>query len=119
MFLICYGVGNFLARGSLKFFKITFYEILTILQISNLVFWCFEAQYMLIRNKYMLCPLMFVTGMIGGASFINIMYLTLRNEKLLFKETEMAVVQITLFYDLGTLIAAIVSLFIVQLWMEQ
>eukprot|EP01133_Synstelium_polycarpum_P006377 gene6377-7386_t len=58
------------------------YQILTILQGINMVFWIVQANYKMINNVWALFVLMFYCGLLGGASYVNVFYLILNDKKI-------------------------------------
>jgi battenin len=57
-----------------------------------------------------LVPVMIWIGLMGGASYVNVMYLILNSKKIEEEEKELAVNICAVFNDLGVLFAATFSL---------
>lgn len=58
----------------------------------------------------MLFALMVCVGLMGGTSFVNVMYLIKMSDKLESRERELALNMCSMFNDLGTLLASVTAL---------
>ena len=71
---VCYQIGVFISRSSLKFIKIQNIGILTLLQFINFVFMMINAKYMLVETLWVLCPVLIFVGLMGGGSYVNVLH---------------------------------------------
>lgn len=76
----CYQAGVFVSRSSVQLFQIKRVEILSVLQLMNMVLWIFDVHFKFIP-VYLLPALMIYVGLLGGASYVNIFYLLLHDDK--------------------------------------
>ncbi|XP_061181505.1 battenin-like [Saccostrea echinata] len=76
----CYQSGVFASRSSVQLFQIKRVEILSFLQFLNMILWIIDVHYKFIP-VYILPALMIYVGLLGGASYVNIFYLLLHEEK--------------------------------------
>ena len=74
IFNFCYQFGVFLSRSSLSIIKIERVWILTLLQFLNFVFWISNSFGMYCKNIYVYFAHMVFVGLMGGASFVNVIY---------------------------------------------
>lgn len=74
IFNFCYQIGVFLSRSSLSVVKIRRIEILTLLQLINFTFFLFNTIFVFLPNFYVLFVLMIWVGLMGGGSYVNVMY---------------------------------------------
>lgn len=102
----CYQFGVLISRSSLYFFKVKKVWILTTLQIFNFVLWLFIALFKFV-NIYVQFVLMIWVGLMGGCSYVNVMYLILEDPAITKNEKELAVNLCTVTNDTGILISAI------------
>ena len=79
---ISYQLGAFVARSSLEFIKIPQVWILTAVQAGNFIFLFFNADYFFVSSLYAVCPVFFCTGLMGGASYVNVVNCLLRLDEL-------------------------------------
>ena len=110
IFSFCYQIGVFISRSSLAVIKINKVEVLTILQIINFLFWLFNSIFLFMTNFYGLFVLMIWVGLMGGGSYVNVMYQILENPGLGRNEKELALTLTTIFNDAGVLLASLMSL---------
>lgn len=108
----CYQVGVFISRSSLQYIKIKRVTILTILQCINFIFLFINTKYMFVQTLWVLCPVFIWVGLMGGASYVNVMHGILELDSLEKTEREAALVLSLTFNDSGVLSAAIFSLII-------
>ena len=74
IFSFCYQIGVFLSRSSLSVIKIKRVEILTLLQAANFIFFLLNTIFLFIGNFYICFVLMIWVGLMGGGSYVNVMY---------------------------------------------
>ena len=108
----CYQIGVFISRSSLQYIKIKRVTVLSILQAINFVFLFLNTKYMFCQTLWVLCPLLIWVGLMGGASYVNVMHGILELDTLEKTEREAALVLSLMFNDTGVLSAAIFSLII-------
>jgi len=85
-------------------------EILTIIQSFNFLFWLLNTIFLFLTNLYALFPLMIFVGLMGGASYVNVMYQMLESPKLSRNERELAVTVTSMCTDAAILTASVTSL---------
>lgn len=109
MMNLCYQVGVTISRSSLEFIIIKKVYIVTILQAINFVLWAIIAW-----NKNLALGLEFVfmiwVGLMGGASYVNVLYQTLEDPKIEKKEKEVSINVISMFNTGGIVSATLISL---------
>ena len=76
---VCYQVGVWLSRSSLKFFKVERTWIVTALQALNWVLWWLEAEFLFL-TKWGEFGLTVWVGCLGGLAYVNTGYLILNSE---------------------------------------
>ena len=86
-------------------------HFLTIFQFANFILWIFIAEYKFIEI-YELIPLMFFVGLMGGASYVNVMYQFLESNTITQKEKELSVNICTIIDDIGIFTASACSVII-------
>ena len=75
IFNLCYQVGVFISRSSLSFFKIKRVWIITLSQLTLFTFFMLNATTFFCKNIYVLFALNICVGLMGGAQFVNVIYL--------------------------------------------
>ena len=83
---------------------------MTILQSINFIFFLFNTTFLFVDNFYILFVLMVWTGLMGGGSYVNVMYQILESPNLPKNEKELALTLTTICNDIGILTASLVSL---------
>lgn len=71
-----------------------------------------NVRFMLVTNLGFLCPLFIWVGLMGGGSYVNVMYNILNMEKLKQDEKQGALVLSLMFNDIGVLSSAVFTLVI-------
>jgi battenin len=107
---VCYQIGVFISRSSLRFIKIKRVGILTGLQAFNFILMMINSKYMLIESLWVLCPIFIFVGLMGGGSYVNVLHCILELETLDKTERESAMSLSLFFNDLGILNASILSI---------
>ena len=97
---LCYQAGVFVSRSSVQLFTIKRVEILSILQLINMVLWLLDVHTKFIP-VYLLPILMIYVGLLGGASYVNIFYILLNNSKYPEKDRELCINIAALFITVG------------------
>lgn len=83
---------------------------MTILQVFNFVFWLFNTIFLFVENYYALFALMVWVGLMGGGSYVNVMYHILESPNLQRNEKELALTITTVCNDIGILAASLLAL---------
>lgn len=96
----CYQAGVFVSRSSVQLFQIKRVEVLSVLQFLNMVLWIFDVHYKFIP-VYLLPALMIYVGLLGGASYVNIFYLLLHEDKFPEEDREFCINIVSLFITGG------------------
>ena len=110
IFNFCYQIGVFISRSSLSILKIERVWIVTTLQFLNFLFWFSNSFHMYVTSIYVYFVHMVFVGLMGGASFVNVIYQLKNSQKLQKTEKELAMNLLSMFDDLGILSAAITAL---------
>jgi battenin len=110
IFTFCYQIGVFFSRSSLSVVKIQKVYILTILQLINFLFFLFNTIFLFLDTIYVCFGLMFWVGLMGGGSYVNVMYQILESPELAKSEKELALNLTTVCIDIGILSASLLSL---------
>ena len=110
IFNFCYQVGVFISRSSLSFMKIKRVWIITIAQACLFTFYMLNAAFLFCENIYVLFSLMVFVGLMGGAQFVNVIYLIKCSEKLHRTDKELALNMTSMFNDAGILLSSITAL---------
>ncbi|KAI6240473.1 Battenin [Aphelenchoides fujianensis] len=73
---VCYCIGSFIARSSTNFFQIPYFMLVVfpVLEICNAVFCFANSLYFFVPHIWMIFALIFVEGLVGGASYANTYY---------------------------------------------
>ena len=74
IFNFCYQIGVFISRSSLSLIKIERVWIITTLQFLNFLFWISNSFNMYVKSIYVYFAHMVFVGLMGGASFVNVIY---------------------------------------------
>ncbi|XP_048727981.2 battenin-like [Ostrea edulis] len=99
----CYQAGVFVSRSSVQLFQIKRVEVLSFLQLLNMILWVFDVHYKFIP-VYLLPALMIYVGLLGGASYVNIFYLLLHEEKYPEEDREFCINITSLFITGGIIL---------------
>jgi len=115
----CYQIGVWVSRSSLKFFKIKYVWVLSALQFVNFLLWFFQALYLYVPVYWVMFIHMFFVGLMGGGSYVNVMYQILHKDDLGIHEKELAVNICGFFNDMGVLSASIFALIADQTFLSK
>jgi len=110
---LSYQIGVLLSRSSLSIVKIKHVEILTTIQFCNMSFWLVQATIHFVQGYPIIWALfahMLFTGLMGGASYVNVFYLVLMNKEIPDKDRELATNVAALSNTFGITMAAVVIL---------
>lgn len=110
IFNLCYQVGVFISRSSLSVIKIKRVWIITICQLTLFTFYLLNAFVFFCKNIYVLFAMMVCVGLMGGAQFVNVLYLIKQSDRLQKQEKELAINMTSMFNDAGVLLSSLVSL---------
>lgn len=75
----CYQAGVLLSRSSLQVIQIDRVELLTVAQAVNLVLWTLQVYYKIVSSLWLLFGSMVSVGLLGGASYVNVFHVLLKN----------------------------------------
>lgn len=106
---MCYQVGVLISRSSLVCFTIEKVGILTALQFINFVFWAFIAYLGTFSLEFQFILMLWV-GLLGGASYVNVVYLLLQTRKIRNEDKEVSFNILSIANDFGVLAASLLSL---------
>ncbi|XP_035661499.1 battenin-like [Branchiostoma floridae] len=96
----CYQAGVFASRSSLQIVQIRRVEILTLLQGINMVVWVLDVHYKFLP-VWILPAYMIFVGLMGGASYVNIFYLLLKDSQFPDEDRELCINITALFSTIG------------------
>lgn len=85
-------------------------EIMTILQVINFMFWLLNTCFLFLEDFYVMFVIMVWVGLMGGGSYVNVMYQILESPNLKRNEKELALTLTTVCNDIGVLSASLLSL---------
>lgn len=77
---LCYQAGVFVSRSSVQLFTVTKVHILSVLQFINMMLWIVDVHFKFLP-VHILPALMIYVGLLGGASYVNIFYILLHDDK--------------------------------------
>ncbi|KAK6192600.1 hypothetical protein SNE40_004044 [Patella caerulea] len=97
---LCYQAGVFVSRSSVQLFTIKRVDILTLLQLINMILWIFDVHWKFLPVS-VLPALMIFVGLLGGASYVNIFYQLLHSGKYPTADRELCINITALFITLG------------------
>ena len=106
---ICYQVGAFISRSSLEYVKIPRVWLFTFVQAINFVVIFLNADYYFAPSLFFMCPMFLWVGLMGGASYVNVVNCLLQLDRLEQSERESAISLSLIFNDIGVLLAAVCS----------
>jgi len=110
LFNFCYQVGVFLSRSSLSVIKIKRVWILSAIQATFWTLWLVNSFTVWLQYFIALFAIMIFVGLMGGASYVNVVYCIRNSERLDRNEKELTMIMSTVFNDIGMLAASITSL---------
>ena len=110
IFNLCYQVGVFISRSSLSCIKIKRVWIITVLQTCLFTFYMLNAGIFFCKSIHILFSLMVFVGLMGGAQFVNVIYLIKSSDRLHKTDKELALNMTSMFNDAGILLSSITSL---------
>ena len=84
--------------------------IVTTLQLINFCLWFSNSLFLFCESIYVLFALMIFVGLMGGTSYVNVIYLLKNSNKLEQTDKELSMMILTVFDDIGILSASILSL---------
>ena len=84
--------------------------ILTVLQLLNCAFWLSNSFFFYCTDIYIYFANMVFVGLMGGASFVNVIYQLKNSPRLRKTEKELAMNLLSCFDDLGVLLASLTAL---------
>ena len=106
---LCYQLGVFFSRSSLRLFKVKKVWILTLLQLINFGVWWGEAMHIFLGVWGEFVWMLWV-GCLGGACYVNVAYLILHTDRLAQQYKEPGLNFSLLCNNVGVMLAAAFSL---------
>ena len=106
----CYQIGTFISRSSLHCYKVERIWLLTLLQFFNFIFWLLNSFYLICDSLVFMAIQMIFVGLMGGSSYVNVLYQIRTHPSLDAKEKELAMLISTCFNDMGVFLASLTSL---------
>ncbi|KAK7098595.1 hypothetical protein V1264_002852 [Littorina saxatilis] len=100
---LCYQAGVFVSRSSVQLVKIRRVEVMTGLQFINMILWVADVQFKVIP-VYLLPALMVCVGLLGGASYVNIFYMLLHDDRYPARDRELCINITAMYITLGIVI---------------
>jgi battenin len=111
LFSLSYQVGVFLSRSSLFIMKkITYVEILTLIQFANFILWLVQVFTGFIHSPYIAIIHLVVVGLMGGGTYVACFYFILNSFRIESELKELCVNIGTIFNDFGILLSSLVTL---------
>jgi len=104
---LCYQIGVVISRSSLGLIKIKKIWIMTLLQFFNCIGWGILA-YCQCVNLWLLFVFMIWVGLMGGASYCNVLYQVLASEKISKNEKEIGINFISILNDAGVISSSLI-----------
>eukprot|EP00300_Choanocystis_sp_HF-7_P029898 c3797_g1_i1.p1 GENE.c3797_g1_i1~~c3797_g1_i1.p1 ORF type:complete len:340 (+),score=71.72 c3797_g1_i1:265-1284(+) len=101
----CYQLGVFISRSSLRFFKVTRVEILSLLQVGNLVFWILDDMHKWMSYQVQFAAMVFC-GLLGGTSYVNTFYLINTSTRIPDPDRKLTIYIAAVFISVGICLAA-------------
>lgn len=98
----CYQFGVLISRSSLLIVKIPYVGVISIIQVINAVCWIVQARVLYIKSNtksrqvglsFILFAWMIFIGLMGGASYVNVLYLILKRSTTLREREESEAVE--------------------------
>ncbi|XKL69286.1 hypothetical protein PGB90_007055 [Kerria lacca] len=71
---VCYQIGVFISRSSIQIIQIKKLWIIAFLQGLNLIFFLFQAIYIVVNNVWIIFAIIICEGILGGFGYINTYY---------------------------------------------
>ncbi|XP_060082904.1 battenin-like [Ylistrum balloti] len=103
---LCYQAGVFVSRSSVQLLRIKRVEILTILQAVNMFIWLFDVHYKFMPTAILPAVMIYV-GLLGGASYVNIFYRLLHDDKYPDQDRELCINIVAIFITLGIVLGTV------------
>lgn len=100
---VTYQVGVFVSRSSVNFFHFKRIWIMAVLQGLNVVFFFFEAYYMLVPSIWIIFGIIAFEGLLGGGAYVNTFYRM--NSEIPPSRLEYAMMVVSLSDSIGILLA--------------
>jgi len=104
---LCYQIGVVISRSSLGLIKIKKIWIMTLLQFFNCIGWGILA-YCQCVNLWVLFVFMIWVGLMGGASYCNVLFQVLASEKISKNEKEIGINFISILNDAGVISSSLI-----------
>jgi len=86
-FVICntsYQIGTFISRSSLSFFKMPYNKIWMFTAVEAIIFALMfvNSVGMYVESLFLICPVIFIIGLMGGGSYVNVLHSLLQLDEL-------------------------------------
>jgi hypothetical protein len=113
---LCYTIGVAIARSSLYLYRVKRVEIFTILQLLLSYVWFCEVcglyigNFVMVRNCYIILGGVIISGLMGGASYINVFNEIVNSKEIKITQKELAISICTLFYDAGVIFSGMTGM---------
>eukprot|EP00931_Biecheleriopsis_adriatica_P102741 TRINITY_DN77679_c0_g1_i1.p1 TRINITY_DN77679_c0_g1~~TRINITY_DN77679_c0_g1_i1.p1 ORF type:complete len:298 (-),score=30.31 TRINITY_DN77679_c0_g1_i1:160-936(-) len=111
-----YQLGVLVSRSSLSFWKIKRVHILTWFQALNMIVWLLLAKTKWLGEPpllYLMIPMMLFVGLLGGASYVNVLHIIRTDEKV-SHNVELAMNVAGIYFTLGICGGSLVDLLFVN-----
>jgi MFS family permease len=92
---------------------------MTVLQLCLFVFFMLDAILLFCTNLYILFAVMVIVGLMGGASYVNVIYAIRQSTVLDSTEKELALNMLAIFNDVGVLMASLTALLLTSVIFKQ
>ena len=106
---LCYQTGVVISRSSISFIKVKRVWIVTFLQLINFILWAWIGYSKPLGLTPMFLLMVWV-GLMGGCSYVNVLYSILESTKIEKKDKEMAINIVSMCNNIGVLSAAATAL---------
>lgn len=113
---LMYQIGVFVSRSSVDIFPIEKIWIPGVLQAANFVFLLCQAYWNFVPYVYIIFPIIFWEGLLGGATYVNSMYMIYKT--ISDKDREFSLGVVSLADDVGISLAALTSVFL-EKWLRR
>ncbi|XP_068606164.1 battenin [Brachionichthys hirsutus] len=104
---LLYQIGVFVSRSSLCCVKIRKVFLFSMLQVVNAVLLLLAVRYQFLPNAWVVFPIIFYEGLLGGASYVNIFYFISKESEDRHREFSLAAASVG--DSLGIALAALAS----------
>lgn len=103
---LSYQLGVTISKGSLQYLQIDRIYMLTVLQALNSAFLFLNTYYLWITTIYFMIPFFIWVGLMGGATYVNVMFKLLSMEELSNEDKQSALVISLMFQETGKILSS-------------